>query len=180
MGRILMIVGPSQVGKSAAIKELVDHYGYHFITTYTTRAPRAGEIDGRDYHFLTQPTFQRLIGANEFIDWDYFLSSYGGIGRRTFLQRSRRPKVLHVLARMALRIEQRYRRATAVFLTPEDMSVVYKRIRARFADPLIADARCAHADEEMLHSGMFRKVIRVCPTMSISDVAREIHACSMK
>ena len=126
MDRTLMIVGPSQVGKSASIKALIERYNYLFVTTCTTRSPRGDEIDGRDYYFLAQKHFQRLIMEGELVDWDYFLGSYGGICRRNFLPRSEQPKVLHVLARMALRIERRYRWATAVFLAPDDISVIHE------------------------------------------------------
>jgi guanylate kinase len=178
--QIVMLAGPSQIGKSAVIKELVDRFNWSFITTYTTRAPRSEEINGRDYHFLTQHQFQQLISANAFVDWDYFLGSYGGIGRRTFYQLSDRPKVLHVLARMAIRLEQRSRNAIAIFLAPEDVSLVHARIGKRFADPLVAKARLAHVEEEMLHAALFRKVVRIDATMSITDVAGAIQACLMK
>jgi guanylate kinase len=121
-----------------------------------------------------------LISANAFVDWDYFLGSYGGIGRRTFYQLSDRPKVLHVLARMAIRLEQRSRNAIAIFLAPEDVSLVHARIGKRFADPLVAKARLAHVEEEMLHAALFRKVVRIDATMSITDVAGAIQACLMK
>src|ERR1051325_11352255 len=111
MAPVVMIVGPSQVGKSAAIVELVSRHNYRFVPTYTTRVPRTAEVDGRDYHFLTPNEFQRRICANEFNDWDYFLSNYGGIPSQPFLQPGDERTVLHVLARMALRIEQRHHQA---------------------------------------------------------------------
>lgn len=163
------------MGKSAAIEQLVSYFGYAFVTTYTTRAPRISEIDGRDYFFLTRAAFQQMVRAGDFIDWDYFLSSYGGIGRQTFLESNTRPKVLHVLARMALRLEQRYPDAAAVFLVPEDVSVIYDRIRRTFHDPDIAEARCRHVDEEILHSTMSRRVVTVARSMTVMDVAARIN-----
>ncbi len=80
MQKTIMIVGPSQIGKSAAIAQLAAAYDYQFVTTYTTRAPREEERDGHDYHFLTEREFQQLIASGGFVDWDYFLNSYGGIG----------------------------------------------------------------------------------------------------
>ena len=174
---VVLIVGPTQVGKSAAIAELVSCHAYRFVPTYTTRAPRAGEIDGRDYHFITPSEFQRRIRAVQFEDWDYFLNSYGGIPSEPFIQSNNEHTVLHVLARMALRIEERHRQAVAVFLAPKDMSLVYGRISAAFDEAAVVNARCAQADEEMLHSVMFRQLVRIDATMSVSDVANEIHAC---
>lgn len=146
------------------------------MPTCTTRPPRAVEVHGRDYHFLTSCEFQRRIRDNEFNDWDYFLGNYGGIPPQPFDDTMNFRAVMHVLARMALRIEHRNRGAVAVFLAPTDMSLVYRRIQSAFDDAAVVKARCAHADEEMVHSAMFRHVVRIDATMSIADVAGEIHA----
>lgn len=178
--RVLMVVGPSQVGKSSTIRALVENHAYDFVTNYTTRPPRRDEIDGLDYHFITEERFQLMVRERAFIDWDYFLSSYGGIGRRSFYKTSDRPRVMHVLARMALRMEQQSRVAMAVFLAPEDLSVVYARVKALFPDPAVAAARYAHVEEEMLHAGMFRRVVTVGPNMSVDEVARRLKTAAME
>lgn len=176
---VLMVVGPSQVGKSTMIAALIKNYGYSFLTPHTTREPRSGEIDGRDYHFLTRARFQQLIRDREFVDWDYFLGNYGGIERRSFLVASTRPVVLHVLARMALRLEQRFQHAIAVFIAPADISVVYERVSARFTDPAIARARYAHVDEEMLHAPLFQRTLTIDRATTVDKVAHDLNALRM-
>jgi guanylate kinase len=177
MSPTLMVVGPSQVGKNTAIKELVERYNYRFVITCTTRPPRPGEVDGRDYDFLTSETFQRLICAHEFLDWDYFMGNYGGIYNESFMETSDKPKVLHVLARMAIRIQQRYPKVKSVFLEPDDLTMVYSRIRNVYTDPLIVNARYAHVQEEMLHSKMFENIVSVTASKATSEVAAEMNAC---
>ncbi len=87
--------------------------------------------------------------------------------------------VMHVLARMALRILRQRTDTIAVFLSPTDLSLVIGRIRAKFPEP-IANARISLANEEMLHSRMFQNVVAVESKMSVEDVAKDIHNCISK
>ncbi|HUN86789.1 MAG TPA: hypothetical protein VMU48_20580 [Terracidiphilus sp.] len=169
--KIVILAGPSQIGKSAVIRQLVEEFQWKFVTTYTTRLPRPEERDGKDYHFLTRSKFQEMIRANVFVEWDYFLASYGGIGRRTFYQPAKHQKVLHAIARMALRLEKRSSNAMAVFLAPQDRMLVYERIERRFSDPLVVKDRMAHVEEEMLHAPLFGNVVTIGSAMTVAEVA---------
>ena len=57
---MIVLVGESASGKSSIEKYFVDNYGYKKITSYTTRQPRNGEVDGKDYHFITEEQFKKL------------------------------------------------------------------------------------------------------------------------
>lgn len=73
-GRLIVISGPSGVGKSTILRRLSQEYPFGFSVSATTREPRPGEIDGIHYRFVTRPQFERMIEAGELVEW----ASYGG------------------------------------------------------------------------------------------------------
>ena len=75
---MLVLVGPSASGKSAIVKCLTKKYGLEKFITCTTRKIRVGEIDGVDYHFLTESEFSDLYNQNEFIETVYYNGNYYG------------------------------------------------------------------------------------------------------
>ena len=79
---MLVLVGPSASGKSAIVKCLTKKYGLVKFITCTTRAIRVGEVDGVDYHFLTQDEFFKLYDNDEFIETVYYNGNYYGTLKR--------------------------------------------------------------------------------------------------
>ena len=73
---MLVLVGPSASGKSAIVKCLTKKYGLVKFITCTTRTIRVGEVDGVDYHFLTQDEFFKLYDNDEFIETVYYNGNY--------------------------------------------------------------------------------------------------------
>jgi guanylate kinase len=79
-GRLIVIAGPSGVGKGSVVKELLsqDPEGFALSISATTRAPRPGEVDGRDYFFVAEQRFQEMIDRDELLEWaDVFDHRYG-------------------------------------------------------------------------------------------------------
>lgn len=69
-GQLFIISAPSGAGKTTILRQVMaDLPGLAFSISHTTRAPRAGEVDGRDYHFITRQTFERLRAAGDFLEW---------------------------------------------------------------------------------------------------------------
>lgn len=79
MPRLFVVSGPSGVGKSTILRKLVPRIpGLSFAVSHTTRPKRAGEEDGRDYHFVTDAEFDRLVEAGAFVEWAWVhLYRYG-------------------------------------------------------------------------------------------------------
>src|ERR1700739_5166631 len=78
-GRVVVLSGPSAVGKSTGVRCLRERIpNLHFSVSATTRAPRPGEVDGVDYQFVTSARFQQLIDEGELLEW---AGVYGGLPR---------------------------------------------------------------------------------------------------
>src|SRR5919109_2429103 len=93
---ILVITGPSGVGKGTLIKGLLERVpGLELAVSATTRKPRDGEVNGVDYHFLSQEDFDRRVAAGEFVEHAIYAGhSYGTL--RTELKRPARGIVLEI------------------------------------------------------------------------------------
>ena len=81
-GRLIVLTGPSAVGKDTVLQELfaIDP-SLEYCVSYTTRAPRPGEIDGVSYFFVDEPTFRAMIDRDEFFEWS---TVYGELKGRTY------------------------------------------------------------------------------------------------
>lgn len=78
-GHVVVVMAPMGSGKGTIIKSTLQHYpGVHMTVSCTTRTPRPGEVDGREYHFISNQEFNKKILAGEFLEWANFgLSRYG-------------------------------------------------------------------------------------------------------
>lgn len=78
---MLVIIGPSASGKTQIVQELIQKYQMEKLVTYTTRPKRSGEVEGKDYHFITQTEFQTKIKQNFFIEYVNYNGNYYGTCR---------------------------------------------------------------------------------------------------
>lgn len=151
-GTLLVVSGPSGVGKSSVIEAVLERTGARFSVSATTRAPRRGEVDGRDYRFVDDETFSDLVRSGEMLEW----AEYGG--RRYGTPREPVVSVLEAGGHVVLDIEndgahqvkESYPDATLVFLMPPSRSELERRLRGR-GDTAAGDTerRLAVADEQM-------------------------------
>src|SRR6185312_7219988 len=122
-GRVVVLSGPSAVGKSTVVKCLRERISnLHFSVSATTRAPRPGEVDGVDYHFVSPARFQQLIDEGELLEW---AEIHGGLHRSGTLAQPVRdaaaagvPVLIEVDLAGARAIKQAMPEAVAVFLAP--------------------------------------------------------------
>ena len=80
-GKLVVISGPSGAGKTSVCRALKQRPDVEFSVSATTRAPRSGEQDGVDYHFLSREDFQRRIGENQFLEWAAYNGNLYGTPR---------------------------------------------------------------------------------------------------
>lgn len=157
---LLIIAGPSGVGKNRWIDVATRELGMDFIVPYTTRMPRPDEVPGRDYQFVDPARFQKRIAEGFFCDWDFALGNYYGSGPELEAAvQSERPTIIHALARMAIRLHLRFPSSRLLFLEAADLSELERRLRDRgYSDAELAE-RSRHWAEEAQHRPLFDRVI---------------------
>jgi guanylate kinase len=137
VARVFVITGPSGVGKGTLIRGLMERLPrLELAVSATTRAPRAGEQEGVDYHFLTREEFDRRVAQGEFVEHaDYAGRSYGTL--RSELEdrvRSGAPVVLEIEVQGARQVRAALPEAVQVFIAPPSLEALRTRLTARGTD----------------------------------------------
>ena len=145
-----MVTGPSGVGKGTLIRGLLERSeGLELSTSATTRAPRPGEEDGRDYHFLTPEEFDRRLRAGEFLEHAVYAGNHYGT-LRSELERASRAVVLEIELQGARQVREALPDAVQVFIEPPSPGALRERLLARDSDaPEVIEARLAVARDEL-------------------------------
>jgi guanylate kinase len=157
---VLVITGPSGVGKGTLIRLLLDRFPSMALSiSATTRKPRPGEEDGVDYHFLTAEEFQRRIDAGEFLEWaEYAGNRYGTL--RSELERDVDVLVLEIEVQGARQVRERVPDAISVFIAPPSDEALRTRLVGRGSDdPEQIEKRLAVAQEELAARDEFDHVV---------------------
>lgn len=161
-GKLIVLSGPGGVGKSTIVNELRDHPDFFFSISATTRTPRAGEVDGVAYHFVSQERFAEMISANEFLEWAQFAGARYGTPRAPVLTALAAGKValLEIEIAGARQVKAAIPQALLVFLKPPSFDELAARIQGRATDsPERIAARLALAREEMAAAGEFDQIL---------------------
>ena len=164
-GHLYVISAPSGTGKTSLVKALIKKDpSIRLSVSTTTREPRAGEVNGKDYFFVNKEDFDRQINDNEFIEWAFVYGNFYGTSA-TLVRNSidRGEKVLlEIDWQGAFQIKERYSREmlTLIFIVPPSLDILKERLQKRGQDKLsVIAARLASAKEEMAKSNNFDYVI---------------------
>lgn len=150
-GKLIVISGFSGAGKGTVVKQLVEKYGYSLSISATTRAPREGEQDGREYYFKTVEEFKSLIDYNGLIEWAQYVENYYGTPRKFVEQELAAGKnvLLEIEVQGAMNIKKQYPDAILIFITTKDADTLYERLAGRGSETEdVIKKRMKRADEE--------------------------------
>lgn len=143
-GRLVVITGPSGVGKGTLLSHLRQrHPQLYLSTSATTRAPRPGEVDGQHYYFVSRDIFEAMIAAGELLEWAEFAGNYYGTPRQPVEVQVERGNqvILEIELQGARQVAQSFPEALKIFLLPPSPEELERRIRTRGQDNDAAIAR---------------------------------------
>ena len=132
--KLIIITGPSGVGKGTVVKELLDRNKDIWLSiSATTRNPRMGEKDGENYYFISDERFKDMIDKKEFLEWAQFAGNYYGTPLSTVNEKIEKGFVvlLEIEVEGAKQIKEKFPEALSIFLLPPSDEELEKRIRNR-------------------------------------------------
>ncbi len=152
-GMLIVISGFSGAGKGTLIRRLMAEHGedYALSVSATTRAPRPGEVDGKDYFFLDKARFQEMIHEDRLLEYARYVDNYYGTPRDYVEEQMRAGKdvILEIEIQGALRIKGQYPEAVLIFVTPPSAEELRSRLvnRGTETDEVIRKRMNRAADE---------------------------------
>jgi len=167
-GRLIVIAGPSGVGKGSVVQRLLsadrtsEDGRLAYSISVKTREPRANEQDGREYYFISEDTFDEMLRHGELLEWAPFVDHRSGTPRRFVDEalRTGRDVILEIDVKGAKQVREKVPDAILIFLAPPSMDELERRLRGRGTED---DERIARRLEtaawEMTQQGWFDHVI---------------------
>ena len=133
-GILFIISAPSGSGKSTLVSQLRTLVeGLEFSVSYTTRAPRGSEEDGREYHFTQRETFERMVANGEFLEWAEVFGNYYGtaVSALEHARLAGKDLLLDIDVQGALQVMRKLPQAVSIFILPPSPEVLEMRLRNR-------------------------------------------------
>ena len=163
-GLLLMVVAPSGVGKTSLTRRLVaDHNDLHLSISATTRDPRPGEHDGRDYHFVTRDAFQVMIQDEAFLEWAEVYGNHYGSPRGPIVEALERGEsvLFDIDFQGAMKVHaQLPEDSVLIYVLPPSLAEMSRRLHARSQDSeAVIAQRLARAKDEVAAWERFDYVI---------------------
>jgi len=162
-GNLFVVAAPSGAGKTTLVRLLLEQESrVHLSISYTTRGPRPGEENGREYHFVDNVEFQAMIARHEFLEWAEVHGNYYGTSLRWLREQLSlgRDILLEIDWQGAQQVRQLFPEAIGIFILPPSMEELTRRLTGRGTDSAdVIARRLAAAQAEMRHVGEFDYVI---------------------
>ncbi len=151
-GILAVVSGFSGAGKGTLMKALLEkHHNYALSISATTREPREGERDGREYFFVTREKFEEMIREGELIEHAQYVNNYYGTPRQYVFQQMAdgRDVILEIEIQGALKIQERFPEALLIFVMPPSADELKRRLVGRGTESMeVIDRRMRRAAEE--------------------------------
>ena len=160
LGHLFVVSGPSGTGKSSILEMFLrQDRQTRFSVSYTTRAKRDHEVDGRDYHFVDAATFQAMVGEGEFLEWENVHGYFYGTPRTEVLQPLSEgiDVMLDIDVKGALTVKEEWPEAVLIFIDTPSPDELVRRLSARGEKEI--ERRMQRVREEVAKKGLFTYVV---------------------
>ncbi len=151
-GILVVVSGFAGSGKGTLMKKLMTDYDdYALSVSATTRLPRPGEVDGREYFFKTVEEFKKMIAEEEFIEYAQYVSNYYGTPKKYVKEQLNEGKdvILEIEIQGALQIKEKFPEALLLFVTPPSAEILKNRLIGRGTEEAsVIQKRLERAREE--------------------------------
>ena len=158
-GKLIVLTGPSGVGKGTLLQSLLDrHPELYFSISATTRSPRLGEVDGKNYYFVDPLRFQSMIANHELLEWAEYAGNYYGTPRKAVEEKINQGcwVILEIEVAGARQIAKTSPDALRIFILPPSVEILEQRIRNRALDAEAAiEKRLLQAEIEIIAAQEF-------------------------
>ena len=159
VGQLVVLTGPSGVGKGTLVRALLErHPALYLSVSATTRSPRPGEIVGKDYYFVDQDQFKRMVDQEELLEWAEYAGNYYGTPKAQIMTQLEQgiSVILEIELLGARQIQKTFPNALRLFIRPPSLAILEQRLRVRGKDsPEAIRRRLARSHEELLASHEF-------------------------
>ena len=184
-GTLYIVAAPSGAGKTTLVRHLLEAESeVRLSISYTTRAPRPGEVNGQHYHFVSREIFEQMLERVDFIESDEVYGNFYGTSRPWLEQQlaAGHDVLLEIDWQGAQQVRQIFRDAVGIFILPPSMPVLEQRLRGRGTDSEETIARrYLAALTEMRHVGEFEYVIINNDLQdAIGDLQAAVHASRLR
>lgn len=184
-GNLFVVAAPSGAGKSSLVKALLELDSHLNVSiSHTTRAPRGQEVDGREYHFITEPEFRAKIAHGDFFEWAEVHGNLYGTSRAGIEARMAAGEdvILEIDWQGALQIKKLFPNAVLIFILPPSFEELLQRLRRRGEDGAeVIARRMENARTEVAQARHFDFVIiNALFETALFDLKAIVHAQRLK